>query len=108
MLKILPGKHLGYFQGRVHIAKGGGEDQVIAALGQIPDHPLCLLPLGNALDKFCLHLVTKVFFHLKTSLVMLIRPAGISDGRDVDKTDLQLVCRDCGHGKGSKTGKTDQ
>src|SRR3546814_3205244 len=50
---------LGDLDRRVHVAKRGCKDQLVALLGQIANHALGIRPLGHVLDILCFDLVAK-------------------------------------------------
>jgi len=86
------GEHFGHFKRGIHIAKGGGENEVMATLGQIPDHTFSFRAFGHTVDKFGFDLVAKVLFQFKSALVVLVGPAGITNRADINKANFELIC----------------
>ncbi|MNQ65447.1 hypothetical protein D3C85_799010 [compost metagenome] len=85
------GKLFGNFHRRVHVAEGGGEDQVVFVLGHVADHPLGVGPFGHVLHIVGGDLRAEFFRELLASLFMLIRPAVVADRADVNEADFQRV-----------------
>ena len=102
------GELLGDFQRRVHIAEGGGEDQVIAALGHVANHPLGICTFRDVFHVAGFNLVAELFDHRLTALLMLVSPAVVANRANVDKADLQRIggrCAQCGaKAKGGNEG----
>src|SRR5690606_18849787 len=87
------GELLGDLDRRVHVTEGGGEDQVIAALGHVADHPFGVGAFGDVLDEAGLNLVAELFFQVLAALLVLVGPAMVADRAAVDETDLQGIGR---------------
>jgi len=85
------GELLGDLQRGVHVAEGGGEDQVVVALGHVADNPLGIGAFWHVLDEAGLHLVAQFFFHVLAALLVLVGPAVVADRADVDEADLQRI-----------------
>ncbi len=77
------GEFLGHSLGRVHIAEGRGEDHIVALLSQVADDAFRIRAFGHRLDIGRLH-VGHVLFHVKTSLVVGVRPTAIANRPYID------------------------
>ncbi|MPN08802.1 hypothetical protein SDC9_156087 [bioreactor metagenome] len=89
----------------VHVAKAGGQHHLVAAGGEFADHPFGIGALGDVLDVLGLDLVAERLLHLLAAFVMLEGPAGVTDGADIDQTDLGGVLGLGGEGQGGCNGQ---
>ncbi len=92
------GKLLCYPSRRVHESEGGGEDHIIAGLGQTPNGAFSVSTLTHVLHIGGIHLIAKMLFKSQTTQVMLIAPAVIPDGTNVDEANLHGIFCHRGHG----------
>ena len=81
--------------GRVHIAKRRGKDQVRAVQRHLRHHTLGIGALGHVFNKDGFDSVAEFFLDRETALVVFIGPAAIADGANKDKTDFGLVLGIC-------------
>ena len=75
---------LGDFDRRVHVTEAGGEHHVMR-LSQLRDHTLSVRAFRYAFNKGGFNLVTVCFFDRQTAYVVLVSPAAVRNGTDVDK-----------------------
>src|SRR5690606_18885195 len=66
--------------GRVHVAKGGGEDDIEALAGQVADDPLGVGPFGHTFQISGVDGVTHRIFQIFTPFVVSVGPAAVTDG----------------------------
>ena len=85
---------------RVHEAERCREDQFGTIQRHLGHHALCVRAFGHGFDEDGFDLVAEFGFDSLTALVMLIGPAAVTDGADIDKAHFQLVLR---HGTGGQT-----
>ena len=101
VLEFHIGEFLGDVDGRVHEAKAGGEDQLVAGQRQLGQRAFGIGALRHAFDEGGFDPVAIFLFDGLTAKVVLIGPAAIAHGADIDKADLQLfVLRECRHRRG--------
>ena len=74
--------------GWVHIAKGGGEDQICAFQRHICHDTLCVRSFWNVFHIHGFDLIAKSFHNGLAALVMLIGPTAVSDRADINKAHL--------------------
>ncbi len=96
------------FQGRVHVAERGGENQIVATGGHVADHPLGIGPFGDAFDVGSFDFVSELFGHNFSRPVVHVGPARIANGTDVDKTDLERFGRLAGQAPAQQGGGESQ
>ena len=105
MLELHVGEFLGDVDRGVHVAKGGGEDQVGTVERHLRHHTLGIGAFGNAFDENGLDLVAELFFDGQAALVVLIGPAAVAHGADKDKADLGLVLGNSARSKAERKGR---
>ena len=81
-------------QGRLHVAKAGGEDDVSPVACQVANDTLGVWPFGHVFHKTGDHLRCLTSFvqrrlHGLAGIVVLARPPGFGDGRHVHKRSLR-------------------
>ena len=64
----------------LHVAKAGGEDDLVAGGSQVADHAFGIGTFGHVLDKGGLHLIAQRGLDGLAAFVMLARPACLGDG----------------------------
>ena len=74
---------------RVHEAEGGGEDQLVAGLGELADGARRVRPLGDVLDEAGLDLGAVFLFQRLAALVVRPGPAMVADRPDIDESDAE-------------------
>ena len=85
-----------HLERRLHVAEAGREDEFVALLRQVTDHAFGVGAFGYVFDVRGLHRrrlageVQRGFDRLAT-LVMLVHPAGVRQGRDVNEADLERL-----------------
>ena len=97
MFELDARKLLGDAQGRLHVAEGGREDQLVAGAGELLDGAVAV-GLGHILEEGGLHLVLERLFHGDAALIMLIGIAEVADRADIDEADLELFGGEGGAG----------
>ena len=85
------GIFLGHLQRRLHVAKRGREDQLVAGARKLLDGAFGIRTLADVLEKGCFDLVAELLDHSLTREVMLVGPAEVADRAEVNKSDLELV-----------------
>jgi hypothetical protein len=90
---------VGHAQRWVHEAERCGKDQVRPLKRHLRDRALGISAFGHAflIDRF--DRVAEMLFNGQSTLVMLIGPATVPDGPDIDEADLGLVLCQSGRGK---------
>src|SRR5215510_12472863 len=89
MLELQLWELLGDAQRLLHVAERGGENQPVALLGKLANHPFSIRPLGNAFDIGRLHLVAEMRLNGLAAEVMAMCPDIVPNRANIDKTDLQ-------------------
>ena len=87
-LELHARKVLRHLQRRLHIAKTGGENQLVPSACQVADDALGVGPFGHILNRRGLHPVAQRGFDGFAPVLVLARPAGGQHRRDVDKTNF--------------------
>ena len=77
--------------GGVHKTERRGEDNVVAGLGQHADGALGVGTFGHVFHIGGLNLVTEVRLNGFAAQIVLVTPAVIPDGANVDKSDFHRV-----------------
>ena len=91
VLELHVGELAGDVDGGVHEAERGGEDQLVPRPGQLADHPLGIGAFGHVLHIGGLDLVAEMRLDRLPALVVLVAPAEVADGADIDEPDLDRV-----------------
>ena len=87
---------LGDVDRRVHVAERRREDDVVAVLSELADHPLGVsrvlrdVLLVGGLD------VRDCFFERESSLIVRVGPAEVADRADIDEPDFDRLTGRCG------------
>jgi hypothetical protein len=79
---------LRHLQRRIHIAQGGGENQLVAGAYQLFDRALGVRTLGDIFQERRLDGIAEFFRNRLASQFVLLSPAEIADRTKIDKADL--------------------
>ncbi len=80
--------------GRIHEAKGRGEDKPVAGAGELLDDALGVGALGHLLDEGGLDAVAELPLQRLSADIVLVGPAMVAHRADIDEADLQLLLRE--------------
>ena len=106
MLEFHIGEVFGDFEHRLHVAKAGGENDLVALRGQIANHALGVCAFGHFFDEGGFHLVAKLGFNGFAAEIMREGPACIANRADIDPSRLQRLSFRCGRSSGwSRCGR---
>ena len=82
---------LGHFQCWVHVAEGGGENQVVTAFGHVADNALGVCTFGYVFHVAGFNFVAKLLDQLLATLLVLVGPAVVANWADINEADFQRV-----------------
>ena len=85
------GELLSHFQRWVHVAEGGGEDQIKAALGHVADHAFGVCAFWHVLHIAGFDFIAEFLDQLLATLLVLVGPAVVANRADIDETNLQRI-----------------
>ena len=88
MLEFHIRKFGGNRKGWVHVAKGCGEDDVVAGQRHLGQNAFGVSPFRHGFNIGGFDLVAESFFNGQQTLVVLVGPAEIADWANVDKADF--------------------
>ena len=89
VLELHARKFSGHPQCRLKVAEAGGEDELVALLRQVAHHTLGVGPFIDAFDHRGVDFVAECLLHGDASKVVLVCPARIADGADVDESNFE-------------------
>ena len=88
-MKTVSGKSLATVDGRIHVAEGGRDDDLVAILGKLADDAL---GVGGGFGHVFLvggFDVGEVFLKFEPALIVRVGPAHIANRTDIDEGDLE-------------------
>ncbi len=88
----------------LHVAKRGGEDDVSPIERHLRDRTLGIGTLRHAFLVDGFNLIAKSLFHVKAALIVLVGPAAVTDGTDIDKADLERAVAVCAGWQAKRCG----
>ena len=89
MLELNVRELAGDLVGRIHVAEGGGEDDVAAGTGEALDGALGVGAFRHAFEIGQLNIfLAEILLHLERALMVLVRPAEIADRPHIDVAGL--------------------
>ena len=91
VLELHVGELGGDLEHRLHVAKRGREDDLVALRGEVADDALGIGAFGHLLDDRRLHLVAELALDLLLSEVVREGPAGVACRPDVDPGGLERL-----------------
>ena len=88
-LELHAGEVLRHFEGGLHVAKTGREDELVALLRQVADHAFGVCAFGHVFDIGGGDFAAQRRFDSLAAVLMLAYPACGGDGGDIHKPDLE-------------------
>ncbi|MNN40154.1 hypothetical protein D3C81_1542160 [compost metagenome] len=89
MHKLHIWKLIRYVQRVIHISEACGKYDVVR-LSQLSDNPFCISAFRNIF--YSIRFDPKLFLHIKTALIMLVRITAVTRRSDIDKSNRRLLC----------------
>ena len=83
----------------IHVAKRRCENQIGALQGHLCHHTLGVCALWDAFNENGFDFIAELRFDSEAAFVVLIGPAAVADGANIDKADFGFVFSEgtCGH-----------
>ena len=97
MLKLHIGKFFGNLQSRVHELKARRKNDLVALIGQIPDHALGIGHRRHILNELRLNAIAELLLDDFASFIVLLAPSFVGTGARVEPGGLEHA----GIGRGS-------